>query len=446
MKVTIIGTGYVGLSTGICLAYIGHEVHCVDTDESKITSLNAGRTPIFEPHLEQMLADARDRLTFTTRLEEAAPGSEAVFLAVGTPPLPSGSPDLQFLRAAAVGLGHHLSENFTVIINKSTVPVGSGNWVDAIVREAAPQANFSVASNPEFLREGSAIHDSLYADRIVVGSDNARALEVLRELYLPVTTQSFAPPAYLPRPENFTTVPMVTTDLTTAELIKYAANSFLALKISFINEIGSLASRVGANISGVAQGIGLDGRIGPRFLNAGLGWGGSCFGKDTSAIIASAAEYGLSMPIVQSARDVNYRQRGLVVERLLSELKILKGRTIGLLGIAFKPNTDDLRDAPAIDIARRLIERGARVRAHDPVATPNARAQYSSLEIQWCGDTAELAQGADALVLVTEWSHYQDLEWNRIRSLLRTPVLLDGRLFLDRAAIEAAGIRYIPLY
>jgi UDPglucose 6-dehydrogenase len=445
MKVTIIGTGYVGLSTGVCLAFIGHDVYCVDTDEAKIAALRAGKTPIFEPHLEAVMEAAKTRLNFTTKYEEAVPGSDVVFLAVGTPPLPSGSPDLTYLSSAARTLGSLMGDRFTVIVNKSTVPVGSGNWVDSIVRDVCPAGDFCIASNPEFLREGSALGDSLYPDRIVIGSDNPRGLDVLYQLYRPILDQSFTAPSFLPRPSDCNSAPLVTTDLASAELIKYAANAFLALKISYINEIGNLAGKVGANIQHVAKGIGLDKRIGPRFLSAGIGWGGSCFGKDTSALISSAQEYGLTMPIVQAGRETNYRQRDHVVEQLLGALKILKGRTIGLLGLAFKPDTDDLRDAPAIDIARRLIERGARVRAHDPVAMANAQQQYPTLGIQWCDTEEQLAQGTDALVLVTEWDQYRDLDWAQLKTVMRTPIILDGRLFLDRAKITEAGLQFISL-
>lgn len=446
MKVTIIGTGYVGLSTGVCLAYIGHNVVCVDSNPAKVDLLRSGKAPFFEPNLEDLLADAMPRLKFTTQYSEAVPGSDVVFIAVGTPPVANGAPDLQYLRSAATELGSHLDDHYTVIVNKSTVPVGSGNWVDSIVRDACPNGRFCIASNPEFLREGSALHDSLYPDRIVLGADENDGIDVLSALYRPILDQSFPAPTYLPRPDGMGAVPVVTTDRASAELIKYAANAFLSLKISFINEVGQLAGKVGANIQHVARGIGLDRRIGARFLNAGIGWGGSCFGKDTSALLSSASEYGLQMPIVKSARDVNYRQRELVVETLLATLKILKGRTIGLLGIAFKPDTDDIRDAPALDIARKLIERGARVRAHDPVAISNARSQFNGEgEIQFVDSPEALAAQSDALVLVTEWPQYRRLDWNTLKGLMKQPILLDGRNFLDRELISAAGFQYLTL-
>src|SRR5512141_1322413 len=373
MNVAILGTGYVGLTTGACLAYLGHQVTCVDPVAEKIGALQRGEVPFHEPYLEDLLVQARPNLRFTMDYAEAIPDAQVVFIAVGTPPGAGGAPDLRYLQAAAEGVGERLGPHFTVVVNKSTVPIGSGNWVGALVRDAAARRGrgkdcFAVASNPEFLREGSAIFDSLYPDRVVVGSDNQRTAEVLYSLYRPLLEQTFNAPSYLPRPDRMGAVPLISADLASAELIKYAANAFLALKISYINEIGQLSEKVGADISQVARGIGLDARIGTRFLQAGIGWGGSCFGKDTAALVSTASEYGLDMSIVKAARDVNKRQRERVVEKLLGELKILKGRTVGLLGLAFKPHTDDLREAPALDIARKLIERGARVKAHDPVA------------------------------------------------------------------------------
>jgi UDPglucose 6-dehydrogenase len=300
---------------------------------------------------------------------------------------------------------------------------------------------FAVASNPEFLREGTALGDTLYADRIVVGSDSPRVLEMMYTLYRPLIDQSFTAPVFLPRPADCAAVPMVSSDLASAELIKYAANAFLALKISFINEIGSLAERVGADVREVARGIGLDTRIGPRFLQAGLGWGGSCFGKDTSALISTAAEYGLSMPIVNAAREVNSRQRVRVIEKLLAELRILKGRTISILGLAFKPDTDDLRDAPAIDIAKRLAQHGAIVQAHDPVAMERFQSECPDLQVRLVDRPDDLFERADAILLVTEWKVYHEIPWTSLKSAMRTPLVVDGRSFLDRAELEAAGYR-----
>jgi len=448
MRVAIIGTGYVGLTTGVCLASIGHDVVCLDTDVAKIEVLRGGRTPFYEPHLDEMLRQVD--LRFTNSYEEAIPRADVVFIAVGTPSLADNRPDLSYLSSAAKQLGEHLGGGFTVIVNKSTVPIGSGNWVDAIVRDAweakhgsRAAGQFAVASNPEFLREGSALQDSLYPDRVVIGADDTRALERLYTLYRPLLEQTFSPPSFLPRPERLGAVALISTDLASAELIKYAANAFLALKISFINEVGALAERVGADIKQVGRGIGLDARIGPRFLAAGIGWGGSCFGKDTAALMATAEEYKLDMPIVRAARQVNSRQREVVVEKLQDALKILKGRTIALLGLAFKPNTDDLRDAPSLDIARRLIERGARVRAHDPVALDVARRKEPDLPIVWCATAEEAAADADALLLVTEWKDYLHLDWPELAKRMRTPILLDGRHFLDRDEVREAGFQYL---
>lgn len=452
MKVAILGTGYVGLTTGVCLAYLGHEVTCLDPVEAKIKMLQEGKIPIFEPGLEELMSEASENLKFTMDYAEAVPGAEVIFIAVGTPPQPDGSPDLRHLRSAAESIGRHLSDTFAVVVNKSTVPIGSGNWVEALIRTSyethhgqRADERFAVASNPEFLREGTALGDTLYADRIVVGSDNPRVLEIMYTLYRPLIDQSFAAPTFLPRPSECAAVPMVSSDLASAELIKYAANAFLALKISFINEIGSLAERVGADVREVARGIGLDTRIGPRFLQAGLGWGGSCFGKDTSALISTAAEYGLSMPIVNAVREVNSRQRVRVIEKLLAELRILKGRTISLLGLAFKPDTDDLRDAPSIDIAKKLLQHGALVQAHDPVAMDRFRSECPDLEVRLVDRPEELFERADAILLVTEWKVYHQIPWTALKDAMRTPLIVDGRGFFDRKEIESTGYRLVTI-
>jgi UDPglucose 6-dehydrogenase len=302
-----------------------------------------------------------------------------------------------------------------------------------------------VASNPEFLREGSALHDTLYPDRVVLGTQAPPALELLYTLYQPILEQNFTPPSFLPRPEGLVAVPLITADLASAELIKYAANAFLALKISFINEMAQLSERVGADVTQIARGIGLDKRIGSQFLQAGIGWGGSCFGKDTAALIATARDYGLGMGIVQASRLVNAQQRQWVVEKLLHTLKILKGRRIGMLGLAFKPHTDDLRDAPALDIARQLTERGVGVRVHDPVAIPRAQREWPKLEVQYYDDVKTLAQDCDGLVLVTDWPEYRDLAWEELAQVMRQALLVDGRNFLDRERLQQAGFTYLGL-
>jgi len=451
MRVAIIGTGYVGLTTGVCLAFMGHSVSCLDSDEEKIKAIKDGKLPIYEPFLEDIFQEALAHLHFTSDYAEAIPEAEVVFIAVGTPPTPSGAPNLEFLSQAARSIGQHIQQDFVVVVNKSTVPIGSGNWVDSLLRDAVggrhdkSAVQFAVASNPEFLREGSALHDSFYPDRIVIGADEPRALEVLYSLYRPILDQTFMAPSYLPRPDTVGAVPLLSTDLASAELIKYAANAFLALKISFINEIGLVAERVGADIGEVGRGIGLDSRIGPRFLSAGIGWGGSCFGKDTAALIATAGEYGLHLPIVEAAKKINSRQRDRVVEKLLNELKILKGRTVGLLGLAFKPNTDDLREAPAIEIAQKLIDRGVRVKAHDPIAMERFEREHGQMGVHLCQSAEQVVEDCDAVVLVTEWNDYRDLEWEALAKKMRSPLILDGRHTLDREKLTRAGMRYIGL-
>jgi UDPglucose 6-dehydrogenase len=451
MKVLVVGTGYVGLTTGVALAYLGHQVICLDIDETKIAMLREGRSPIYEPGLPELMTLAKENIRFTASYEEVDfKTCDIVFIAVGTPSLPDGSCDLSQVKAAAEAIGERLDEHFTVVVNKSTVPIGSGNWVGSLVREAynrrkgrQPDGTYAVASNPEFLRQGAAVFDTLYPERIVIGADDARAIDLLTNLYRPLLNQAFPAPAFLPRKEGLSVVPVVTCDLASAEMIKYAANAFLAVKISFTNEMAQLTTRVGADILQVTQGIGLDSRIGPRFLQAGIGWGGSCFGKDTAALLATSREYGLTMPIVQAAREVNYRQRTWVVDTLLHELKILKGCSIALLGFAFKPNTDDLRDAPSLDITRQLIRQGACVTATDPVALDNARRFYPDLGALYCPDPLVALQGADAIVLVTEWPEYSGLNWAAIKPILNNPLILDGRNFLDRHELVRLGYRYI---
>ena len=460
----VIGTGYVGLVTGTCLAYLGHSVVCVDNNPQKIAMLESGKSPIYEPGLEDLLTIgiSRGRLTFTMDLAEAVRSADVVFIAVGTPPLPSGEPDLQYVEAVARGIGAAVTDQkVRVVVNKSTVPIGSGNWVEMLVEDGA-NANrpvpagcppletpntphFLVASNPEFLREGSAIGDTLYPDRIVIGAQNPEAISILRELYAPLLDQSFEPPSVSPRPEGIRSVPLVTTDLASAEMIKYAANAFLATKISFINEIANLCEKVGADVTQVAKGIGLDNRIGSRFLNAGAGWGGSCFGKDVSALIATAREYQYELELLQATVSVNANQRLRLIQKLQEALKILKGKTIGLLGLAFKPNTDDLRDAPALDVARQLQKMGARVKVYDPVAMPNCRAQHPNLDIQYTENIEDLAIGCDALVLMTEWNEFINMDLMVIRGLVRMPVLLDARNAWSPDVCRRYGFTYLGI-
>jgi UDPglucose 6-dehydrogenase len=449
MRVLIIGTGYVGLNTGVMLAYLGNDVTCIDLNQEKVERLKAGAVPFYEPHLEELFADVHQKMHFVSDYAEAdIPNKEVIFIAVGTPSLSDGNADLSYVRMAAESIAENLGEKFVVVVNKSTVPIGSGNWVEAIIREhyfevhkAKPNGLFNVVSSPEFLAQGAALHGSFYPDRIIVGSEHQPSVDRLKELFGPIMRQDFAAPAGLPRPEGLSEVPMLVCDLTSAEMVKYAANSFLALKISFINEIAHLAQKVGADVSAIAKGIGLDKRIGDRFLNAGIGWGGSCFGKDTAALVATAKDYNLDMPIIRAARDVNYGQRVWVVDRLQEELKILKGKHIALLGFSFKPNTDDLRDAPSLDISRLLVQRGAIVRAHDPVALDNARSQYPNLGISYSNNLKYTLDEADAIVLVTEWPIYHDLNWEAI-----SPVpVIDGRNFLDRDRLTKLGFSVIGI-
>ena len=453
MRVTVIGTGYVGTVTGACLAYLGHRVTCVDTDRSKIEKLRVGEMPIYEPGLRELIEVARERggIDFETDVRPAVAESDVIFIAVGTPPLPSGESNLAYLEAAARSIGAAMDgSKFRVVVNKSTVPVGCGNLVETLVREGvlesspdiAQDVHFGVASNPEFLREGSAIHDSLYPDRIVVGAEDSHTTNIMRELYEPLIEQKFVDPSFAPRPREVGKVAMVMTTLTSAEMIKYSANAFLALKIGFSNEIANICERVGAEVTEVMTGIGLDSRIGTAFLNAGLGWGGSCFGKDVSSLLHTASEYGVNARILEASLAVNRMQRNVVIQKLQEKLYILKGRTIALLGLAFKPNTDDLRDAPSLQIAEKLLQMGARLRAYDPIAMDACREQHPNLRICYCNDALSAAEHADALVLVTEWPEFADLNLANLASRMNNAVLIDGRNLFNPEKARVAGFEY----
>lgn len=458
MRVTVIGTGYVGTVTGACLSYLGHHVTCVDTDEAKIAKLKRGESPIYEPFLESIMASAMARggLDYTTDVGPAAAASDVIFIAVGTPPQPNGEPNLEYLESAARGIGAGIGRatghsRFRVVVNKSTVPVGSGNLVETLVREgmadsagvnAKQDVHFGVASNPEFLREGSAVADSLYPDRIVVGASDANTLRMMRDLYAPLVNQSFEPPEGVPRPEFMTSAPMVETSLTSAEMIKYSANAFLALKIGFANEIANICERVGAEGPEVMRGIGLDTRIGARFLSAGVGWGGSCFGKDVNALLHTAREYGYEGRLLSASLEVNAAQRLVAVQKLQEKLYILKGRTIGVLGLAFKPDTDDLRDAPSLHLIERLLQLGVRVNAYDPIAMDACRKQNPGLKIKYCDSALECAREADALVVVTEWAEFRQLDLKTLAGAMSTAVLIDGRNIYNPDEAMAAGFDY----
>ncbi|WP_027483705.1 UDP-glucose dehydrogenase family protein [Deinococcus pimensis] len=430
LNVAVVGTGYVGLGTAVMLAYLGHHVTGIDVDQNKIDMLTRGELPIYEPGLDQLLVDSRDRLTWTTDYAGAIPEADVIFICVGTPPLPSGQPDLRYVAKAAQSVAENLNGKLQVVVNKSTVPVGTGDWVARIIEEHAVDSHanrYVVVSNPEFLREGTALHDSLYPDRIVLGSEDPRGTARLSELYAPLLEQSFDAPAYVPRPSGYTRPELVTTGLSSAEMIKYAANAFLALKISFANEIAGLCERVDADIQEVTRGIGCDSRIGPRFLAAGAGWGGSCFGKDTSALISTGEEYGYSMPILRAAVEINQRQRHLVISKLQQHLHRLKGKRIAVLGMAFKPNTDDLRDAPAHDCIERLTQLGATVCAHDPIAMERARREWSHLSYTEAESVEAAVRGADAVLVMTEWDEYRNLDWDRLMRGMRRPLIIDAR-------------------
>ena len=451
----VVGAGYVGLVTGACLAHVGHRVTCVDRNASRVAELSGGRIPIYEPGLEEVVSRAagRGRLSFTTELAETVRGADLMFIAVDTPQGDDGAADLSNVAAVAKGIGRALAEGGSeggsrekplVVVNKSTVPVGSGDYVSMLVKEGAVEAgdgsavDYRVVSNPEFLREGSAVYDSLFPDRIVLGSDGRDALDTMRELYRPIIEQSF-PSELDPRPK--VVVPFVTTDLASAEMIKYAANAFLATKISFANEIANICELVGADVSSVATGIGLDERIGPRFLNAGIGWGGSCFPKDVSALRSIAREYDYEPVLLDATVSVNERQRRQVISKLQRDLHTLKGKRIALLGLAFKPNTDDLREAPSLSIARALHARGARTVGYDPVAGKAAAGQVEDLKVVF--DPYDALDGAHAAVVVTEWDEVRGLDLRRAAGLMEPPkLLIDGRNVLEPSAATEHGLLY----
>jgi UDPglucose 6-dehydrogenase len=445
MRVCTIGTGYVGLVTGVCLAHIGHEVVCVDNNPAKVALMQSGQSPIYEPGLSEIMqsAMAAGRLKFTTDLAMGVTHGEILFIAVGTPPLPDGSTDTQYVEAVAKGIGAQLTDAYKVIVNKSTVPIGSGDWVKMLVLDGVAESShsmsqsdvrFDVVSNPEFLREGSAIDDTLHPDRIVLGGDNQQAIDLMMQLYAPIIQRKNAPP-----------VPVLTTDLGSAEMIKYAANAFLATKISFINEIANICERVGADVTQVSKGIGLDSRIGSKFLNAGIGWGGSCFPKDLAALIHTGTDYGYDAKLLKATVSVNRQQRMLVIEKLQSSLKILKGKTIGLLGLTFKPDTDDLRDAPALDIIKMLNNLGAKVKAYDPIVSKQSTIHPDLAGVYLVANPVLLATDCDAIVLMTEWSEFQQLDYQQLFTLMRSPFLIDCRNFLAADSMTAAGFKYIRI-
>ncbi|MBA4203478.1 UDP-glucose dehydrogenase family protein [Pannonibacter sp. Q-1] len=431
MRVTMIGTGYVGLVSGTCFADFGHTVICVDKDASKIDALNKGQIPIYEPGLAELVAKnvREERLSFTTDAADAIAGADAVFIAVGTPSRRGdGHADLSYVYGAAEEIAAAIKD-FTVVVTKSTVPVGTGDEVEDIIRRVNPAADFAVVSNPEFLREGAAIEDFKRPDRIVVGTDDPRAVEVMRELY---------------RPLYLNETPILVTRRRTSELIKYAANAFLAVKITFINEMADLCEKVGANVQEVSRGIGLDNRIGSKFLHAGPGYGGSCFPKDTLALSKIGHEAGSPVQIVDTVIKVNDDRKLAMADKVIRHLGgDIAGKTVAVLGLAFKPNTDDMREAPSIPIIKRLQEAGATIRAFDPVSMHEA--SKSMTDVMFCDGPYHAVENADAVVIITEWDQFRALDLNRLKSIMRTPNVIDLRNIYRMEDMTQRGFNYVSV-
>ncbi|RTL53664.1 MAG: UDP-glucose/GDP-mannose dehydrogenase family protein [Bradyrhizobiaceae bacterium] len=428
MRIAMIGTGYVGLVSGACFADFGHRVTCVDTDAGKIASLVRGEMPIFEPDLDRLVETSVNagRLDFTTDITGPVSKADAVFIAVGTPSRRGdGHADLSYVHAAARDIAAALKD-FTVVVTKSTVPVGTGDEVERIIRETNPTADFAVASNPEFLREGAAIRDFKHPDRIVVGTGDERARKVLGEVY---------------RPLYLNQAPIMYTERRTAELIKYAANAFLATKITFINEMADLSEKVGADVQEVARGIGLDNRIGTKFLNAGPGFGGSCFPKDTRALVKTALDHDVPLRIVEAVLAVNDNRKRAMARKVATAVGgSLRGKTVGVLGLTFKPETDDMREAPSIPLVTGLLDLGAKVRAYDPIGMEQAKAELP--DIEYCSDAYSCAKDSDALVIVTEWVQFRALDLKRLKREMARPVIVDLRNIYRREDMEGLGFIY----
>ena len=430
MHISVIGTGYVGLVTGACFAEFGVNVTCMDNDVKRIEKLEKGEVPFFEPGITELVAKGvkEGRLSFTTDIGKAVDKALVIFIAVGTPPSADGSANLSFVEEVGRGIARHMT-SYKVIVTKSTVPVGTGEKIKEVITKTQKQAiRFDVVSNPEFLREGSAIEDFMRPNRVVIGADSDQAVAIMKDLY---------------RPLYLIETPIVVTDVPTAELIKYASNAFLATKISFINEIANLCEKVGANVQLVAKGMGLDHRIGSKFLHAGPGFGGSCFPKDLAALIQTGERHGQPMQIASAASKVNDEQRKRMVTKIREALGGLKGKTIGMLGLSFKPNTNDLREAPALAIGQELLSEGAAIRAYDPEALEEACRVLPAL--QPCRDAYHAAEGADALIIMTEWNVFRNLEFEKLKAVMRRPVLLDLRNIYDPARVAAAGFTYISV-
>jgi UDPglucose 6-dehydrogenase len=428
MRITIIGSGYVGLVSGACFADFGHDVTCVDLNEKKIEALENGIIPIFEPGLDTLVAEnvKAGRLAFTTAIAPAVAAADVVFIGVGTPSRRGdGHADLSYVYAAAADIARAV-QGFTVVVTKSTVPVGTGDEVERIIRETNPDADVVVVSNPEFLREGAAINDFKRPDRIVVGLEDERAREVMTEVY---------------RPLYLNQAPLMFTGRRTAELIKYAGNAFLAMKITFINEIADLCERTGANVQDVARGIGLDGRIGSKFLNAGPGYGGSCFPKDTLALVKTGHDYDSPLRLVEATVEVNDRRKRSMGRKVIAAAGgNVRGKTVGILGLTFKPNTDDMRDAPSIAIIQALQDAGAKIKAFDPEGIEMSKSVLQNVE--YSADAYDTADGADILVLVTEWNAFRSLDLARLKAIMRSPILVDLRNVYRQKEVEATGFTY----
>ncbi|EOC99580.1 UDP-glucose dehydrogenase family protein [Caldisalinibacter kiritimatiensis] len=429
MRITVVGTGYVGLVTGTCLAEIGNEVICVDVNEEKINKLRNGIPPIYEEHLEEMINNnlAKNRLKFTTSLERGVKLSDVIFIAVGTPPKSNGQIDMSQVDEVAKSIGKYIN-GYKVIVNKSTVPVGSANRVKNIVylNMKDKSIEFDVVSNPEFLREGTAVFDTFNGDRIVIGSNSEKATEIMKEIY-----------------ESFN-IPMLITNPESAEMIKYASNAFLATKISFINEIANVCERVGADVKEVAKGMGIDKRIGNKFLNAGIGFGGACFPKDIKGLMQIGNDAGYEFKIVKKVLEVNNAQRIKPVEMLRRLFGNLNGVNVSILGLSFKPGTDDLREAPSLYVIKELQSDGANIKAYDPIAMENAKLVIGN-SMTYCNDPYEAVEGSDVVVLLTEWAEFKKLDFNRVKELVNRPLIIDGRNTLDSNSLKEKGFEYFGI-
>ncbi|MBD3379513.1 MAG: nucleotide sugar dehydrogenase [Candidatus Omnitrophica bacterium] len=428
MKLAVVGTGYVGLVTGTCFADIGNDVICVDNDEAKIAKLERAEVPIYEPGLEEMVKRNKQngRLAFTTSIADAVRTADIIFVCVGTPPREDGSADLSGIESVSRAVAESM-DSYKLIVEKSTVPVQTGQWVKKTIENFRKnEVDFDVASNPEFLREGSALEDFMEPDRVVIGVESEKAEKILRALYEPLTSN------------------IICTNIQSAEIIKHASNSFLATKISFINAVSNICERSGADVRSVAEGMGFDTRINRYFLDAGIGFGGSCFPKDLKAFIHISEKLGYSFDLLKEVQKINEKQKEMLLEKVSEMLWNLGGKTIAVWGLAFKPDTDDIREAPAIDIIERLLGEGARIKAFDPEATENAKKELGD-RIEYCGNAYETAEGADCVILMTEWNDFKEVDWDKIKSLMNQPAVIDGRNIYKPAKLRDLGFRYMGI-